>query len=88
MDNQSARLILPIDPRLPTGWALMQLVYCLLRDVLRLVQAGQRGWRRAHRSRGFRILRALVVGVVLALGGAALDQHLHLLRLLLAALTA
>jgi hypothetical protein len=88
MDNLPARLILPIDPRRPTGWALVQLVYCLLRDVVLLVHAGRRGWRRAHRSRGFRILRALVVGAVLAGGGAAVDQRLHLLRLLLGALTA
>jgi len=88
MDNLPARLILPIDPQRPTGWALVQLVYCLLRDVLRLVQTWRRDWRRARRRRTFRILRALVIGAALAGGGAALDERLHLLRLLIAAVAA
>jgi hypothetical protein len=86
--NPQPRLVLPIDPERSTRWALVQLVYCVARDVLRLARAGRRGWRQAPRSRSFRILRALVVSGALALGGAALDQHLHLLRLLLAVLTA
>lgn len=76
-------MVIPIDPQRATGWVLVELLVCLSRDVLCGARATHRGWQRAHRSRWFRIMRGIVVAGGLGLGGAAANQHFHLLRLLL-----
>ncbi len=79
----SRGLVIPIDPTRATGWVLVELVYCLGRDLRSAAGGGRGSWRRADRSRWFRIIRWVVVAGGVGLGGAAADQHLRLVRLLL-----
>jgi hypothetical protein len=82
----SNRLILPIDPKRPTGWALAEFLLCLFRDLVLGAGAGRRAWQSAGRHRSVSIARALVLAGALTVCGAAADQHFRALKVLLTAL--
>jgi hypothetical protein len=70
--------MLPIDPDRSTHWALLELLYCLTRDLARATRGV--GSRRSVRRISW------IAGLIVASsGGAIADGRFHLLRLFLRA---
>jgi hypothetical protein len=68
--GRSRRLTLPIDPERDTRWALVELLYGLIRDA-------HRRWRLIRSRRWWKVLVGIVVTITAA------DHRYHLLTVLL-----